>query len=41
MDIQVMGPYNSWVHRHLLETVPEGTLMRDNVTYTLPLPALI
>ncbi len=40
-DIQVMGPYKSWVHLHILETVPEGTLMRDHVTYKLHLPALI
>jgi ligand-binding SRPBCC domain-containing protein len=40
-DIQVMGPYKSWVHLHTLETVPEGTLMQDNVTYKLHLPALI
>jgi len=40
-DIQLKGPYKSWVHLHVLEEVPEGTLMRDRVTYTLHLPALI
>jgi ligand-binding SRPBCC domain-containing protein len=38
-DIQLKGPYKSWVHVHVLEEVPEGTLMRDEVTYTLYLPA--
>jgi ligand-binding SRPBCC domain-containing protein len=40
-DIQLKGPYKSWVHLHVLEKVPGGTLMRDEVTYTLHLPALI
>ena len=40
-DIQLKGPYKSWVHLHLLEKVPEGTLIRDEVTFILHLPALI
>jgi ligand-binding SRPBCC domain-containing protein len=40
-DIQLQGPYKSWVHLHVLEKVPEGTLMRDEVTYKLYLPSLI
>ena len=40
-DIQLKGPYKSWVHLHVLEKVPEGTLMRDKVTYKLYMPALI
>jgi ligand-binding SRPBCC domain-containing protein len=40
-DIQVRGPYKSWVHMHVLEKVPEGTLMRDEVTYKLYLPAIL
>ena len=40
-DIQLKGPYKSWVHLHLLKEVPEGTLMKDEVTYTLHLPAII
>jgi ligand-binding SRPBCC domain-containing protein len=35
-DIQVAGPYRSWRHLHILEVSPEGTLMRDIVTYQLP-----
>ena len=40
-DVQLKGPYRSWVHLHVLEEVPGGTLIRDEVTYTLHLPALI
>lgn len=39
-DIQLKGPYRSWVHLHKLEKVPEGTLMTDEVSYTLPVLAL-
>lgn len=40
-DIQLKGPYKSWVHVHTLEEVPEGTLMRDEVTYRLNMPAFL
>jgi ligand-binding SRPBCC domain-containing protein len=36
-DIQVAGPYESWVHLHTFEPVPDGTLMRDRVDYRLPM----
>jgi hypothetical protein len=39
-DIQVKGPYRSWVHVHTLEDRPDGTQMLDSVDYTLPLPAV-
>lgn len=39
-DIQIAGPYRSWSHLHRFEDVPEGTLMRDTVTYQLPLGPL-
>lgn len=39
-DIQLAGPYRSWSHLHAFEDVPEGTLMRDTVTYQLPLGPL-
>jgi ligand-binding SRPBCC domain-containing protein len=39
-DTQLKGPYKSWVHVHTLEDVPGGTLMRDEVTYRLYMPAL-
>jgi ligand-binding SRPBCC domain-containing protein len=35
-DIQLRGPYRSWSHRHTFEEAPEGTMMRDTVTYRLP-----
>lgn len=35
-DIQVKGPYVMWSHLHTFELVPEGTLMRDAVTYRIP-----
>lgn len=40
-DIQIRGPYRAWVHTHILEEVPEGTLMKDEVLYTLYWPALL
>jgi len=36
MDILLVGPYRSWEHLHTFEDDPEGTLMRDTVTYELP-----
>jgi ligand-binding SRPBCC domain-containing protein len=39
-DIQIKGPYRSWVHHHILEEVPEGTRMKDEITYTIPFIAL-
>jgi ligand-binding SRPBCC domain-containing protein len=35
-DVQLVGPYRSWEHLHTFEDAPEGTLMRDTVTYELP-----
>jgi ligand-binding SRPBCC domain-containing protein len=35
-DVQLAGPYRSWSHLHTFEEVPDGTLMRDIVTYRLP-----
>lgn len=39
-DVQLSGPYRSWVHRHEFEDVPDGTLVRDRVEYALPLGPL-
>lgn len=39
-DIQLKGPYRSWVHVHVLEDMGGNTLMKDEVTYTLYMPAL-
>ena len=35
-DVQVKGPYALWKHLHTFEPVPEGTLMKDLVTYRIP-----
>jgi ligand-binding SRPBCC domain-containing protein len=40
VDVQVSGPYRSWVHSHVFTAVPEGTLMDDRVDYELPLGGL-
>lgn len=40
-DVQLKGPYKSWVHLHVLEKVAGGTLIRDEVAYKLHLPALM
>ena len=40
-DIQLTGPYRSWEHLHVFEETEGGTIMKDTVTYKLPLAALI
>jgi ligand-binding SRPBCC domain-containing protein len=35
-DVQIKGPYAMWSHLHTFEPVPEGTRMRDFVTYRIP-----
>ena len=36
-DVQLSGPYRRWEHRHSFEAVDGGTLVRDEVTYEVPL----
>jgi ligand-binding SRPBCC domain-containing protein len=36
MDVQVKGPYLVWKHLHTFESVSEGTLMQDSITYHIP-----
>ncbi len=36
-DIQVLGPYQYWHHLHTFEKIPEGTFMKDVVTYRIPI----
>jgi ligand-binding SRPBCC domain-containing protein len=37
VDTQVRGPYRVWRHTHVFEDHPEGTLVRDRVSYAIPL----
>lgn len=39
-DEQMKGPYALWVHRHTFEQTRNGTLIRDQVRYRLPLSPL-
>jgi len=39
-DIQLSGPYRSWQHIHTFEKISEGTCMKDDVSYSLPLIAV-
>jgi ligand-binding SRPBCC domain-containing protein len=37
VDEQRMGPYRLWYHEHAFEERPSGTLMKDQVTYAVPM----
>ena len=36
-DIQVKGPFRSWRHRHIVEPVSDGAILRDEIDYQPPL----
>jgi ligand-binding SRPBCC domain-containing protein len=36
----VRGPYRLWRHTHFFEDDPEGTRVRDSVSYEIPLGRL-
>ena len=40
-DRQVRGPYRTWLHHHLFEETPDGTLATDNIAYRVPGGALV
>jgi ligand-binding SRPBCC domain-containing protein len=37
VDVQVIGPYARWEHRHMFLSAEGGTVVEDRVTYRLPL----
>jgi ligand-binding SRPBCC domain-containing protein len=37
VDEQRMGPYRFWYHEHSFERIASGTLMKDKVTYAVPM----
>ncbi|WP_091227454.1 SRPBCC family protein [Microbacterium sp. 3J1] len=39
-DRQIAGPFASYLHEHVFEEHPDGTLMRDTVTFRSPLGPL-
>ena len=36
-DIQGEGPFRSWRHRHIVEPVSDGAILRDEIDYDPPL----
>ena len=40
VDEQRIGPYSMWHHEHKIESIPNGVLMTDIVTYQPPLGIL-
>jgi ligand-binding SRPBCC domain-containing protein len=40
LDLQLRGPYALWSHLHEFEARADGTLVRDEVLYALPLSPL-
>jgi ligand-binding SRPBCC domain-containing protein len=36
-DVQVKGPFRSWRHRHIVEPVSDGAILRDEIDYQPPL----
>tara|TARA_R100001369_G_scaffold92117_1_gene135552 strand:+ start:3548 stop:4003 length:456 start_codon:yes stop_codon:yes gene_type:complete len=40
VDEQRVGPYRIWHHQHIIDSIPNGTLMTDIVSYQPPLGLL-
>ncbi|HEV7890757.1 MAG TPA: SRPBCC family protein [Pyrinomonadaceae bacterium] len=39
-DVQLQGPFHTWVHRHRIESHENGSLLRDEIDFEPPLWAL-
>jgi ligand-binding SRPBCC domain-containing protein len=39
-DRQISGPFGDFLHEHVFEEHPQGTLMRDTITFRSPLGLL-
>ena len=39
-DVQVSGPFKSWVHRHIIEPHADGATLRDEIDYEPPMSFL-
>ncbi|MCC6329845.1 MAG: SRPBCC family protein [Acidobacteria bacterium] len=37
-DVQINGPFRSWRHRHIVEPHGEGSVLRDEIAYEMPIP---
>ena len=35
-DVQIQGPYRTWLHIHRFDTTKQGTFMTDEVHYCIP-----
>ena len=40
-DIQLHGPFASWIHTHRFSDTPDGALLEDEIEYALPGQALL
>lgn len=36
IDTQLKGPYQTWIHEHIFESHPKGTVVKDIVSYLPP-----
>lgn len=37
-DVQISGPFRRWRHRHVIEPHANGSMLRDEVEYEMPIP---
>ena len=36
-DMQVSGPFKSWVHQHIVEPHPDGAMLKDEIEFEVPM----